>query len=229
MYYDSKWSTFIYFNVRFTTFSLFTVVNSLNPIQLMASRKQSFVGGDGFEILFDGSKSYWKTRSNLDILVASHKKQLCIEVVAYNAEIGVEAPRLYISSMMLSTKINPQGDDFVAKLSAKKEAFNRQKKSYSVPELTKEVYNELMLDYIMRRLNVVSEGVDLAKELKMTITPQSGDAVKEDDPTQVDFIIEMPPTLTPVAVTYQKKARFVFCLCSKILFLSYRYVCFFKL
>lgn len=176
----------------------------------MASRKQSFVGGDGFDILFDGSKSYWKTRSNLDILVASHKKQLCIEVVSYNAEIGVEAPRLYMSSMLLATKINPQSEEFATKLSNKKEVFNRQKKSYSVPELTKEVYNDLILDYVMKRLNVVAEGVDLTKELKMTITPQSGDAVKEDDPTQVDFIINMPPTLTPVSVTYQKKARFAF-------------------
>lgn len=182
----------------------------------MASRKQSFVGGDGFDVLFDGSKSYWKTRSNLDILVASHKKQMCIEVVAYNAEIGVEAPRLYMSSMLLATKINPQSEEFTSKLSNKKEVFNRQKKSYSVPELTKEVYNDLILDYVMKRLNVVAEGVDLTKELKMTINPMSGDTVKEDDPTQVDFIINMPPTLTPVTVTYQKKARLV-----SLLFLFY--------
>lgn len=172
----------------------------------MASRKQSFVAGDGFDVLFDGSKSFWKTRSNLDILIASHKKQLCIEVVSYNAEIGVEAPRIYLSSMLLSTKISPQSEEFVTKLGAKKEAFNRQKKSYSVPELTKEVYNELMLNYIMQRLNVVSEGVDLTKELKMTISPMTGDTVKDDDPTLVDFVINCPPSLTPVTVNYQKKA-----------------------
>uniref|UniRef100_A0A7S3GZZ0 Uncharacterized protein n=1 Tax=Spumella elongata TaxID=89044 RepID=A0A7S3GZZ0_9STRA len=172
----------------------------------MASRKQSFVAGDGFDVLFDGSKSFWKTRSNLDILIASHKKQLCIEVVSYNAEIGVEAPRIYLSSMLLSTKINPQSEEFVSKLGAKKEAFNRQKKSYSVPELTKEVYNELMLNYIMQRLNVVSEGVDLTKELKMTIAHMNGDTVKDDDPTLVDFVINCPPSLTPVTVNYQKKA-----------------------
>jgi len=172
----------------------------------MTSRKQSFVAGDGFDVLFDGSKAFWKTRSNLDILIASHKKQLCIEVVAYNAEVGVEAPRIYLSSMLLSTKINPQSEEFVSKLGAKKEAFNRQKKSYSVPELTKEVYNELILNYIMQRLNVVSEGIDLTKELKMTIAAMTGDTVKEDETGEVDFIIKAPPNLTPVTVNYTKKA-----------------------
>jgi hypothetical protein len=172
----------------------------------MSSRKQSFVGADGFEVLFDGSKSFWKTRSNLDILVASHKKQMCIELVAYNAEIGVEAPRMYMSTMLLSTKINPQSEEFLGKIGAKKEALTRQKKPVNGAEVTKEVYNEMMLNYIMQRLAVVSEGLDLAKELKVTLNPQSNDTVNEQG--TVDFVLEIPPTgLTPVVVTYTKKAR----------------------
>jgi len=172
---------------------------------MTSARKQSFVGADGFDILFDGSKSFWKTRTNLDILVASHKKQLCIELVAYNAEVGVEAPRIYMSSMMLATKINPQSEEFINKLSTKKESLTRQKKAFSAAELTKEVYNEMILNYILQRLNVVSEGVDLTKELKMVITPQSSDTVNEEG--TVDFVLPVPPTgLTPVVVTYTKKA-----------------------
>jgi hypothetical protein len=174
----------------------------------MASRKQSFVAVEGFEVLFDGSKSFWKTRSNLDILIASHKKQLCIEIVCYNAEIGVET-RIYLSSMLLSTKIDPNSEDFVSKLNSKKEVFNRQKKAYVAADVTKEVYNELMLNYIMQRLNVVSEGVDLTKELKMTIQPQSNDTCSPEDSTKVDFVIQKPTALVPVQVTYQKKARYV--------------------
>jgi hypothetical protein len=173
---------------------------------MTSARKQSFVGAEGFDVLFDGSKSFWKTRSNLDILVASHKKQMCIELVAYNAEIGVEAPRLYMSTMLLSTKINPQGEEFMNKVAAKKEALARQKKTVVPAEITKEVYNEMILNYVLQRLAVVSEGVDLTKELKMAITPQSSDTVKDDG--TVDFLLEVPSTgLVPVTVTYTKKAR----------------------
>lgn len=174
----------------------------------MSSRKQSFVGADGFEVLFDGSKSFWKTRTNLDILIASHKKQMCIEVVAYNAEVGVEAPRLYLSTMLLSTKINPQSEEFQGKVSTKKEALTRQKKTINSAEITKEVYNEMMLNYILQRLGVVSDGVDLTKELKMTINPLTGDTTNDNGTGTVDFVLEFPPTgLTPVVVTYTKKAR----------------------
>ena len=173
---------------------------------MASARKQSFVGSDGFDVLFDGSKSFWKTRSNLDMLIASHKKQLTIELVAYNSDIGVEAPRLYMSSMMLATKINPQSEEFTTKLASKKEILTRQKKTINVPEITKEVYNEMMVNYILQRIGVVAEGVDLTKELKVTILPQSGDVVREED-GQVDFMIAAPPGLTPVTVTYTKKAR----------------------
>lgn len=170
------------------------------------SRKASFIGSDGFDVLFDGSKSFWKTRSNLDILVASHKRQMCIELVAYNAEIGVEAPRLYMSTMLLSTKINPQSEDFLGMIAAKKEVLTRQKKTVNIGEITKEVYNEMILSYIMKRLGVVSEGLDLTKELRMCLNAQASDTLNEDG--TLDFLLPIPPTgLTPVTVTYTKKAR----------------------
>ena len=171
------------------------------------SRKQSYMPGDGFDVIFDGSKSFWKTRSNLDILVALHKKQMCLELVAYNAEIGVEAPRLYMSSMVLAAKVDPESEDFQQKLSAKKEVFNRQKKAYSLPDLTKEVYNDAMLHMILQRLSVVAEGVDLTTELKVTLIPATGDTTVPDNDQLLDFMMEKPSTVKPITVTFTKKAR----------------------
>ncbi|KAJ1392305.1 hypothetical protein B484DRAFT_408515 [Ochromonadaceae sp. CCMP2298] len=109
-----------------------------------STRRQSVVKGAqdcGFEVLMDGSQSYWKTRSNLDILIVAHPANLCIELIAYNAEIGVEAPRIYISSALLVAKIKPDSVDFKEKLSAWKEILIRQKKTVNIADLRKEVSN----------------------------------------------------------------------------------------
>jgi hypothetical protein len=178
----------------------------------MSSRKQSFVAHACplFEVLFDGATLCWKTRSNLDILIASHSKQLCIELVAYNAEIGVEAPRIYISSMLLATKIDPTGDDFQEKLSAKKEVLNRQKKTCNTADLTKQLYNEFMVKYILQRLNPVTEDIDLTTECRILLTVMSEDTVSEEDDTRLDIICEMPPDLVPVEHTHTKKHRWAY-------------------
>jgi hypothetical protein len=78
-----------------------------NPYRQQSTRRQSIVKGaqESIEVLMDGSQSYWKTSFNFDILIVAHPAKLCIELVAYNAEIGVEAPRIYISSVLLVTKI----------------------------------------------------------------------------------------------------------------------------
>ncbi|KAJ1419685.1 hypothetical protein B484DRAFT_134821 [Ochromonadaceae sp. CCMP2298] len=164
------------------------------------SRKQSFIANDGYEVLLDGSKSCWKTRTNLDILIASHPKSMCIEVVAYNSEIGVEAPRLYVNSIVLSSQFNTETGDFQEKISARKEVLNRQKKTVNIAELTKQVYNELMVNYLMQRLNVVTEDIDPTKQLRVMLTPIAG------DDTELDIIVKMPVTVLPVTVTYTKKA-----------------------
>jgi len=156
---------------------------------------------DGFEVLMDGSQSYWRTRSNLDILIVSHPAQLCIELIAYNAEIGVEAPRIYISSALLIAKIKPDSVDFKEKLGQWKEILNRQKKTVNIADLRKEVYNELMVRYILRRL-VMDGEVDATKELCISLLPITADDVGED--FRLDIICDMPAALDPVKVTFTK-------------------------
>jgi hypothetical protein len=168
------------------------------------SRHQSFrkEAYEDFEVLLDGSKTFgWNPRLSLDLLITTHPRQLCVELVAYNAEFGVEAPRIYMSTMLLAAKINTDYSvEFKEKLAAKKEVIMRQKKTANVPELRKQVYNELMVVYIMKRLIVV-EGVDLTKELRVQLSPLPDE--------EEDVICGKPEHLNTVNVTYAKKARWV--------------------
>jgi hypothetical protein len=169
-------------------------------------RKQSFAkeAKDDFTVLMDGSKTFWRERVCLDILIVSHPGQKCYELVAYNAVIGVEAPRIYISSVVLAAKINA-AKEFEEKLSAQKEALLRQKKTCNVAYLRKQVYDELVVRYILLRLTVVKD-IDLSKDLRVQLSCIRNQAVSNEDDNK-DVICVMPAHLYPVKVTFSKVAR----------------------
>ncbi|KAJ1401729.1 hypothetical protein B484DRAFT_437756, partial [Ochromonadaceae sp. CCMP2298] len=91
--------------------------------------------------------------------------------------------------------------DFKDKLSAWKEILIRQKKTINIADLRKEVYNELMVKYILRRLNVDGEA-DLKKELRVTLLALADVDVEVDQ--KLDVICDMPSTLDPVKVTFTR-------------------------
>ena len=169
------------------------------------NRKQSYVPGEGFEVLFDGSKTFWKCRTNLDVLIVLHNHTMCIEVAAFNPKIGNEAPRIYVSWNLIVQEIS--GEDFQARLSAKKEILIRQKKTNTPTELAKEVRTEIVLSMILLRLNIITEGTDATKEVIVNLLPSFGDALNPDNEKQLNFVIEKPPHLKPVIVNFTKKAR----------------------
>jgi hypothetical protein len=170
-------------------------------------------GGKGFEVLMDGTHSYSKTRSNLEILIVNHPQQLCIELVAYDTHIGVEAERIYINLHLLASKINPHSVDFREKLSAWKDLLYSQMKTFDIADLRKEVYNELMVKYILRRLNVdleVHSGKTPRRdrsELRVSLLALTEVDVLSRSMKKLDIVCEMPLTLDPVEVTFTKAAR----------------------
>jgi hypothetical protein len=177
---------------------------------------------DDFEVLMDGSKRLWKLSLSLDILIVSHPGHMCYEVAAYNSAIGVEAPRIYISSVLLAEKVNCDRTEFEEKLKeAQEEVFLRKRKTCKDAYLRKQVYNELVVSYIMRRLSVVKD-IDLTKELRVElsrISPRScissirsrGVCDEARQQTQgdknQDVLCSMPPNLQPVKATFSKIAR----------------------
>ncbi|KAJ1401588.1 hypothetical protein B484DRAFT_236985 [Ochromonadaceae sp. CCMP2298] len=162
-------------------------------------------GGKGFEVLMDGTHSYSKTRSNLEILIVNHPQQLCIELVAYDTQIGVEAERIYINLHLLASKINPHSVDFREKLSAWKDILYSQMKTFDIADLRKEVYNELMVKYILRRLNV--DGDLEPTQLRVSLLALTEVDMSSRSMKKLDIVCEMPLTLDPVKVTFAKAAR----------------------
>jgi hypothetical protein len=168
-------------------------------------KKQSFVkeAVDDFEVLLDGSKNFWRWRICLDVLIVSHPRHMCYELVAYNAVIGVEAPRLYISSVVLAAKINPDRVESEDMLLAEKEVFLRQRNiTCNVADFSKLLYNELVISYILQRLNIVTEDIDLTKELRVQLTP-----IRHQKDMRQYVICSMPANLQPIKSNFTKIER----------------------
>jgi hypothetical protein len=48
------------------------------------------------KVLFEGTKTFWKTKNSIRLTVIEHRLHDVLEVVAYEPAIQVEAPRLYL-------------------------------------------------------------------------------------------------------------------------------------
>jgi hypothetical protein len=48
------------------------------------------------KVLFEGTKTFWKTRSSVNVTIVEHHGHDVVEVVAYEPTLQVEAPRLYL-------------------------------------------------------------------------------------------------------------------------------------
>lgn len=57
------------------------------------------------EILFEGTKRFWKTNVTLTVTIVEHKSHGTLEVVCYDSALGVEAPRFYVDDFALKLKV----------------------------------------------------------------------------------------------------------------------------
>jgi hypothetical protein len=101
-------------------------------------------------IVYEGSFIAWKSRRHFDLLIASHQnpeEKPCWEIIAFDAECGTEAPRIYLSyesawkhiSEDLLTLVATTGKDKTGKLRDE--------------EITVEHARKHVLDYILERID----------------------------------------------------------------------------
>lgn len=165
-----------------------------------STRRQSFVASPAFEAQYEGSKTFWKTRTNLEILILSHAKHNCLELIAFDPEKGVEAPHIYINAALLVSKLDQ--NEIKLKVEEKKEALIRQKKAANVAQIQKEIVVNGMNQFIINRLQIVDG--DNTTSLHIHLPPMSGDIVNEAT-KELDVIIPIPAGLAGVTTCFQKK------------------------
>ncbi len=150
-------------------------------------------------VLLDGSKTFWKTRSYLKIIIVSHPKQNSIEVIAYDPSDGIEFPRIYLNSSLVATKLD---DAIVEKTyTTKKEALNRSKISKNRDDLLLEIRTQMMMQYAYARVNLSALDEKLGA-MQFCLQPSFDDLLvrDENDTMKIDVERVKPDDLSPYEV-----------------------------
>jgi nitrogen regulatory protein PII-like uncharacterized protein len=167
-----------------------------------SNRRQLFLAQPGCDVQYQGSKSFWKTRTNIDLLIVNHKKYNCLEVICYDPEKGIEAPRIYLNNNVLISKVDLE--EIKQRLEEKTEASLRQKKTINIPDAQKELVVSAINLFITSRLQLAD---DLSNGLKVFVCPIGGDIINEET-KQIDIIMEtVPAALVPLPTCFQKKLK----------------------
>jgi hypothetical protein len=153
---------------------------------------------DKVTVLLDGSKTFWKTRSYLKIIIAKHSKQNCLEIIAYDPADGIEFPRIYLDSLLVISKLDK--DAIEKAYAAKKEALIRSKIKKNREEILDEIRVQMMMQYAYSRIQLSPK--EMGKLFKLSLQPTFDDVTVEgkDNNKRIDVECEMPEGLTAFEV-----------------------------
>lgn len=160
---------------------------------------------EGLKVLFDGSKHFWRTQINIDVVVALHTNHNCIEIVSFNPSLALKAPRIYLDFSSVKARLNPSAIN--DKLQQMKEDALRAKRHFVAKDAMSTVISALSLQYIFQRLDFAP---DCSKDnFRMVLSALTGDHVIDHDGYKVaDCVTKCPQLLIPVTVDHKAKLRY---------------------
>lgn len=152
----------------------------------------------GSVVIYQGSKYFWKTRNTIDVAVVKHGNGNVVEIIAYEPSLDVEAPRIYMDSKVLSTKLDQEA--IAAKMSLAKQS--------NVPhteQFVDGVMNGAISDFILCRLFIKQFSKEeriFEIQLQFTISDIDGD---ERGAAIADKLLrDKPAALCPHTVVHHK-------------------------
>ncbi len=125
-------------------------------------------------LIYEGSKTFWKTRTALELSIIHHFDHDCVEIVAFHPTFEVEAPRLYLSFSQVIHKTHFQ-DELHLNVDKEKELSIRRRKYFDLEEVERKIYHESVVQYILARINVVPGLPELM--IEVFLQPSFDDAV----------------------------------------------------
>mmetsp|Transcript_30015 Transcript_30015/g.61797 ORF Transcript_30015/g.61797 Transcript_30015/m.61797 type:complete len:656 (-) Transcript_30015:169-2136(-) len=105
--------------------------------------------GDGMEVLFNGSKTLRKSRTVVQIMIVSHARHRCCELIAY-CTLESEAPRLYVNTLLLANAISIE--IVQQKLMCAKELCAKLGKDFDYASASRSIFHELMVRHLLSHL-----------------------------------------------------------------------------
>lgn len=101
-------------------------------------------------VIHQGVKSFWKTRSTVDLTLARHCQRNTIEIIAFEPALDVEGQRIYVDETAIAKKLN--ADLINENFEIKRETLLRRKEEYDPLQLMKDVQEQVLVEYIVNRI-----------------------------------------------------------------------------
>lgn len=181
-------------------------------------------GKEQIDILYEGTKNYWRTRTMIDIIIAHHIYHHSIEIIAYSPELDMEANRIYIDYENLIKNLNKSYVE--DKLSEEIEILLRQKIKYCRKDVVTKVNNSIIANNIQCQLEIYNEksdkdfyvslkydfGIDVVPLLAANmISGLNSDEEKSDRLRELvkleEILIPKPILLDPLETVHFKQSR----------------------
>jgi hypothetical protein len=173
-------------------------------IQLNSSRSDA---KNETEIIYEGGKSFWKQRCTLDIFIVKHylpleeenHQSFVVELVAYDPKGDRESNRIYLDYEGIITIVS-KSVELSTLLEKKQENCLRTKKSFHLDVMTVAVQKELIVNYVLSRLNI---GSVTKEKFQIVLNPSFNDTIDEET-RSLSTAIYKPLSLTPYLVRRKK-------------------------
>ncbi len=150
------------------------------------------------ELLLEGSKTFWKTKNTVEVIILEHKYCETLEVIAYEPTFEVEAPRIYLNDKVARSRVDSSVIDGC--LRTAKSAAMRRGEAPNVAQLIKGAERTARVNYVLNRLFLKKYSC----ETKIFVVELQFDFNDRDDEhggLDVDtMVIEKPQNLKPYAV-----------------------------
>ncbi len=103
----------------------------------------------------ENSKTFWKTGIHLKIIILSHERHSCLEVVSFNPTTGTDYPRIYIDLKMILSKLNLEAIRKTVAL--RQEECDRSKIKMDKHVVLAEIKSSFLVKYIYDRVNLIAD------------------------------------------------------------------------
>lgn len=155
---------------------------------------------DRAEVLFQGSKCFWKTRNTIEIVLVEHNNFDVIEIVTYEPAFAKEAERIYLKNSLIASKLNPE--DIREKIRKEKEMVLRRHEVPNSQALNEDTLKKCKSQFIVNRL-FIADYFPISKLIRVEfrLNFHSSDASSQEG-----VVCERPVQLQPYVFKHKSAA-----------------------
>ena len=148
-------------------------------------------------VVFQGNKVFWRSKNTINVTIVDHRDTDRTEIICYEPTLETEAPRIYMDSVILATKLD---QEYIGS----KLLLAKQEKVPNSIKFVNDIVDRATAHYILDRLFQTEYNAE-TKAFKVKIQFSFNDRDLEPDDDSIDRLVcEKLERTTPYHVDHKK-------------------------